>query len=75
MNQQGFRDCITFLVQDEMDDLGMPLISECLHGNTTGGFDPALDKAMSEAYASYKTSLNKLSRLATRLGYIDKEIK
>jgi hypothetical protein len=57
-----------------MDQLGMPLIADCLHG-TWKQVDPALDKAMSEAYASYKTSLNKLSRLATRLGYIDKEIK
>jgi hypothetical protein len=74
MNQQGFRDCITFIVQDEMDHLGMPLIADCLHGSWRE-MDPALDKAMSEAYASYKTSLNKLSRLATRLGYIDKEMK
>jgi hypothetical protein len=82
MTPEGFRRNIMNLLQDEMDEIGYPLISDCIYGRwdlqrkeTLTKEEVAIDKAMSEAYNSLQVSLRKLSRLATRLDYLDKEEK
>lgn len=71
MNQQEFRKNLTQLILDELDELGYPLIGDCVYGQWKIE-DPALDKAMREAYNSLQLSLRKLSRLGVRLDYLEK---
>jgi len=82
MSPEEFRRNIIYLVSDEMDELGFTKIGDCVEGEwaiptnkTLTKEEVAIDKAMSEAYNSFQVSLKKLSRLATRLGYLDKEEK
>lgn len=82
MSPEEFRKNITFLISDEMDELGFPKIGDCVEGewalqtkDTLTKEEIAIDKAMLEAYTSFQVSLKKLSRLATRLDYLDKETK
>ena len=82
MSPEEFRRNIIYLVSDEMDELGFTKIGDCVEGewaiptnNTPTKEEIAIDKAMLEAYNSFQVSLRKLSRLATRLEYLDKEKK
>jgi hypothetical protein len=80
MSPEEFRKNIIFLIQDEMDELGFTKIGDCIGGRWANKQSPtkeeiAIDKAMLEAYTSFQVSLKKLSRLATRLDYLDKETK
>lgn len=60
-----------YLVEEEMDDL-----LNCFEvGDPENpAFDPDIEKAMDSAYYSINKSLKEISRLATRLGYIEKEV-
>jgi hypothetical protein len=81
---QGFRDNLVNLLVDELDEQGFDLVSDCVYGewdltDPELGLDEkqsiALDRAMREAYNSLQTALKKLSRIATRLDYLEKESK
>jgi hypothetical protein len=81
---QDFRNNLVNVLLDELDELGYDLISDCVYGRWDLT-DPeleldekqsiALDRAMREAYNSLQTALKKLSRVATRLDYLEKESK
>ena len=60
-----------YLVEEEMDDL-----LNCFEvGDPENpAFDPDIEKAMDSAYYSINKTLKEISRLATRLGYIEKEV-
>jgi hypothetical protein len=82
MSPEEFRKNIIYLISDEMDELGFSEIGDCVQGEwaqrTKGSLtkeEVAIDKAMTEAYNSLQVSLRKLSRLATRLDYLEKESK
>jgi hypothetical protein len=82
MTPEEFRKNIIYLISDEMDELGFTKIGDCIEGDwdlqtkdTLSKEEVAIDKAMLEAYTSLQVSLKKLSRLATRLDYLDKEKK
>lgn len=84
MKPQEFRENLSILMIDELDELGFTLVADCVHGNwdlndPELGLDEkqsiALDRAMNEAYNSLQTALKKLSRIATRLDYLEKESK
>ena len=80
MKQRDFRDCISQLIMDEIDELGYTTLSDCVYGTWdlkefADKDKVALDKAMNEAYNSLQVSLRKLSRLGARLDYFEKENK
>ena len=76
MNQQAFRQNLTQLLTDELDELGYPWLADCVYGQwTLENEDIAIDKAMREAYTSLQVSLRKLSRLGARLDYLEREEK
>lgn len=74
MNQQGFRQNLTQVILDELDELGFEELSDCVYGQWRQD-DIAIDKAMNEAYNSLQVALRKLSRLGARLDYLEKEKK
>lgn len=74
MNQQGFRQNLTQLILDELDELGFEELADCVYGKWQQD-DIAIDKAMREAYTSLQVSLRKLSRLGARLDYLEREEK
>lgn len=69
MRQREFRDNIIDIISDYLYDNGMGEVADALSGNV----DPELQKASVEAGISLNRSLTKLSRLAVRMGYIEKE--
>ena len=72
MNQQGFRQNLTQVILDELDELGFEELSDCVYGQWRQD-DIAIDKAMNEAYNSLQVALRKLSRLGARLDYLERE--
>jgi hypothetical protein len=81
---QEFRENLSILMIDELDEMGFSLVADCVYGkwdltDPELGLDEkqsvALDRAMNEAYNSLQTALKKLSRVATRLDYLEKESK
>ena len=84
MKPQEFRENLSILMIDELDEMGFSLVADCVYGkwdltDPELGLDEkqsvALDRAMNEAYNSLQTALKKLSRVATRLDYLEKESK
>ncbi len=70
MRQQHFREAIREHLATMLDEQEMFELADCVIGEWD---NQKLDKAFSEAYYSLDTALKKLSRLAVRLEYLDKE--
>lgn len=73
MNQQEFRQNLSQLLIDELDDLGYPSLADTVYGTWQPNESVAIDKAMNEAYNSLQVALRKLSRLGARLDYLERE--
>lgn len=74
VNQRAFRDNLTQVILDELDELGFSELADCVYGQwrLDENQPEAIDKAMKEAYTSLQVSLRKLSRLGVRLEYLEK---
>lgn len=72
MSQQVFRESIREHLADMFDEQDMPDLADCVIGEWD---NEKLDKAFSEAYYSLDMALKKLSRLAVRLEYLEKDAK
>ena len=73
MNQQAFRQNLSQLLIDELDELGYPGLADTVYGTWKPNESVAIDKAMNEAYTSLQVALRKLSRLGARLDYLERE--
>ena len=71
--QQELRDALLEAMADKLDDLDMPALGDVVMNITLTDESLAIDKASHEVYASLITSLKRVSRLAVRLGYLQKE--
>lgn len=70
MRQQYFREAVREHLATMFDEQEMFELADCVIGEWD---NDKLDKAFSEAYYSLDAALKKLSRLAVRLEYLDKE--
>jgi hypothetical protein len=70
VRQQYFREAVREHLATMFDEQEMFELADCVIGEWDNG---KLDKAFSEAYYSLDAALKKLSRLAVRLEYLDKE--
>lgn len=70
MRQQHFRDAIREHLATMFDEQEMFELADCVIGEWD---NEKLDKAFNEAYYSLDAALKKLSRLAVRLEYLEKE--
>jgi hypothetical protein len=64
-------DIITALCE-ELDLMEMPVLGDAVAGTFFASDPDWLDKAKREIYTSINQSLRKVSRLATRLDYLEK---
>lgn len=72
MRQEYFRDAIREHLADMFEEQDMPELADCVIGEWENG---KLDKAFSEAYYSLDAALKRLSRLAVRLEYLERDSK
>jgi hypothetical protein len=72
MRQEYFREAIREHLANMFEDEEMPLLADCVLGEWE---QEKLDKAFAEAYYSLDRALKKLSRLAVRIGYLEKDGK
>lgn len=75
MRQQDLRLKLVEAMQDCLTELGMEELNNCfsLGDPEDPVFEKDIEKAMDMAYYSITDALKQISRLATRLGYIDKQ--
>lgn len=71
MTQADLRDDLFDALLDALDDLGMRRLAESLDIGYTS--DKGLTIAIKDATTQLDVALRKISRIATRMGYIDKE--
>ena len=71
MTQSELRDDLFDALLDALEDLGMRRLAESLDIGYTN--DKGLTIAIKDATIQLDVALRKISRLATRMGYIDKE--
>jgi hypothetical protein len=76
VKQRELREALTRVMIDYLIDQGMDNVIGCfeLGDPENPAFEPDIEKAMDSAYYSINKSLKEISRLATRLGYIEKEV-
>lgn len=76
MKQRELREALTNVMVDYMLSQDMDNLIGCfeLGDPENPAFEPDIEKAMDSAYYSMNKSLKEISRLATRLGYIEKEV-
>ena len=72
MRQEYFRDAIREHLADMFEEQEMFQLADCVIGEWD---NEKLDKAFSEAYYSLDRALKKLSRLAVRLEYLERDSK
>jgi hypothetical protein len=78
MTQEYLRERLLEAIAEQLDELGMPDLGDVVmegykslsKDSTSRG--SAIDKASFEAYNSLAESLKKVSRLAVRLGHIER---
>jgi hypothetical protein len=71
MTQSELRDDLFDALLDALEDLGMRRLAESLDIGYTN--EKGLTIAIKDATTQLDVALRKISRLATRMGYIDKE--
>jgi hypothetical protein len=75
MNQKQLREGLKNAMREYLIEQDMPYLLDCLVPsmdiNDPGRQD--IDKAMDSAYFMLNNSLKQISRIAVRLGYIDKQ--
>lgn len=73
MIQQEFREEVLQVLCDYLDDIQMEKLADAVSGAFQIDEPAWLDKAKREVYSSMSQTLRKMSRLATRLDYLEKE--
>jgi hypothetical protein len=71
--QQELREDLISALCEELDLQGMPEVADAIAGTFFVDDADWLDKAKREVYTSINQALRKVSRLATRLDYLEKE--
>jgi len=75
VKQSRLRQKLIDAMFDCLIEEGMPELTACLEQYPEDyDLDPALAKAIDSAYRSMQDSLKQISRLAVRLGYLEKNI-
>ena len=75
VKQSELRRQLAEAMIERVVQLGMPDLEACfiLGDPNDPVFDKDIEKAMDSAYYALNDSLRQISRIATRLGYIDKQ--
>ena len=72
MRQEELRNTLKTVMLDEIDYNQMTKLADAIDGDYAGD-SKGLIIAITDARASLDTALRKISRLAVRMGYIEKE--
>lgn len=73
MTQKELREKLRDELADTLDSLGMPDLSDACYQSRMGSNPDWLDKASYEVYADLDKALNRISRLAKRLDYLEND--
>lgn len=72
-SQEEMREDLITALCEELDLMEMPVLGDAVAGTFFESDPDWLDKAKREVYTSINQSLRKVSRLATRLDYLEKK--
>lgn len=72
MTPEELRQGLIGSMERYLIDLQMTELLDCFAPPYKGGDEDGIDKAMSSAYRQMNNALKQISRIASRLGYVDK---